>query len=319
MDQPDPRQRPARGNGHLAGLRAGRSRQRRYEGNGRRPRGGSGHSPLPPAADELVRGPVPVPGGAETRLERLRSFASLLTLGAAPVLARRRGPRPSVYSDLAAVFAGAIGIVFGAWVQLVVRAELAAGKVQRAVGAICLGLIVGSLLLVVVLPEASRAVIVVPLLGVGIGLPYLDQRSLLRLMIGTTVAVTLITAAAEIAPQGVRTAARPACHRPGRRRRAGDGDGHAAALGVQHAAARGVGADVAGQRRTAPRRGARRHGQRGAAPPRRRTGAAVARDSASWRSWATCCRRAKRPRRPTPSSPRPPGRCSAATAACCSS
>ena len=155
---------------------------------------------LPPAAAALARGPVPVPGGSETRLERLRSFVQLMTSGSA-AFALAAGIGALIFNDPASGFASAIGLVHVAWLQLVVRAELRGGRVQRGVGAIGIGLLVASGLLVIVTPEVAPAAVIVPLLAVGIGLPFLDQRSLLRLMIGTAIAVTLIGVGAEIAPR----------------------------------------------------------------------------------------------------------------------
>ena len=152
-----------------------------------------------PVEAALERHDAPYRGGRPGRLARLRRFIAVMTLFAF-AFAVAGGVVASYYADPPSAFSAVMAAALGGWLYLVARAEVLRGNLERAAAAICIGVLVASILIAAVMPEAAPGVVAIPMLAVAVGLTYLDERSLLRLMIATIVVVVILGLAAEIAP-----------------------------------------------------------------------------------------------------------------------
>ena len=129
-----------------------------------------------------------------TRLARLLRWLPV----AAFVFAALTAVVVVVTRDLPIAAVSLVNLALGSWLLLVDHVRLRRGRVAAAALGTATGFLVAAAITAIVLPEGVLGIAALPLLAVALALPYLDQRSLRRLMIASWLLVLLVTVLAEI-------------------------------------------------------------------------------------------------------------------------
>lgn len=103
-----------------------------------------------------------------------------------------------VTRDLPIAAVSLVNLALGSWLLRVDRARLRQGHVAAAALGTASGFLAAAAITAIVLPEGVLGIASLPLLAVALALPYLDQRSLRRLMVASWVLVLIVAVLAEI-------------------------------------------------------------------------------------------------------------------------